>query len=36
MATAVQDLLSILDLEPIEVNLFAAPRWAGSVCSAAR
>ena len=38
MSSAVQDLLAILDLEPLEVNLFRgrSPQSAGSACSAAR
>jgi acyl-CoA thioesterase-2 len=37
MSSAVADLLAILDLEPLEVNLFRgrSPQ-AGSACSAAR
>jgi acyl-CoA thioesterase-2 len=38
MSLAVQDLLRILDLEPLEVNLFRgrSPQVGGSACSAGR
>ena len=38
MSKGLIDLISILDLEPIEVNLFRgnSPRRAGNGCSAAR
>ena len=38
MASAVQEIIDILDLEPLEVNLFRgrSPQSAGSGCSAAR